>query len=340
MDVDRCAIGQYEKDFTIYRFICTYSKPGLKPEPPPFPSTIINDERYGLEKVLMNGDFIKIESPGDEMPHSLDTWKQKILNEGTKSLLMLPLMAGDKLLGSMVIASLTHEKRWTQDLIRRLRLVVEIFSNAHMRENSDLEIDNYRKHLEKMVEERTARLEEAQKELVLSEKMATLGRLTATVSHELRNPLGTIRSSVFSIQRRLKEQDEKVVNALDRAERNIKRCDLIIDELLNYSRVHDLKLEATPIDAWLSEVLEETKPPEGISIKKEIESNAIINMDQERFRRCIVNILINAYQSIQEKVTDERGYVRVKTQQDKSRLIIEISDNGVGFDMAERDKLF
>ena len=63
------------------------------------------------------------------------------------------------------------------------------------------------------------------------------------MSHELRNPLGTVRASVFSVRQRLRGQDESVVKALERAERNIRRCDLIIDELLNYSRAQDLFME-------------------------------------------------------------------------------------------------
>ena len=61
------------------------------------------------------------------------------------------------------------------------------------------ELMNYRDHLEDLVKERTQELEEAQNELIRKERLSTLGRLTATVAHELRNPLGTVRKSVFFI---------------------------------------------------------------------------------------------------------------------------------------------
>ena len=63
-------------------------------------------------------------------------------------------------------------------------------------------------------------------------------------------------------------------------------------------------------------------------------------MDRERFRRSIVNILTNAYQSIQEKGLDEPGYVHIVSNGDMENLIIEISDNGVGFDMGNKNKIF
>ncbi len=338
LNVDKYALGEFEDDYKLYRFISTYINPELDPQPPVFPSKPVPP--HGFTEFLRKVDTVILENvdrDGSMLPESL---MQRLKEDGTKSALIFPLVAGDILLGSMLISSITREKKWPQHLVRELKLVAEIFANALMRDKRDLELDNYRKDLEKMVDERTAELKNAQKELVLSEKMATLGRLTATVSHELRNPLGTIRTSVFSVQRRLKEQDGKVLSALDRADRNIKRCDLIIDELLNYSRVHDLKLESTPIDTWISEVLEETNPPEGVSLNKELNANTVVNMDQERFRRSIVNIMTNAYQSIQEKDAEEQGYVRVITRKDIEKVTIEISDNGVGFDMENKDKLF
>ncbi|MBN1907747.1 MAG: PAS domain S-box protein, partial [Deltaproteobacteria bacterium] len=286
MDVDRCAIGQYEKDFSLFKFLCTYINPDLAPPPMAFPEVISNaTRRYGLEKYLMNGEYIKFDSINETLPDDLRLWAQKVRYEGTRSILMLPLIAGNTLVGSMVFASLTHEKRWTDELIRRLKLVAEIFANFLMRERIDAELDNYRESLEKMVEERTASLEKAQKELLVSEKMATLGKLTATVSHELRNPLGTIRTSVFAIGKRLKGEDEKVTVALDRAERNIKRCDLIIDELLNYSRIKALALDPTTLDDWIRDVLDETKPPKGITVKTNFNAGVSINLDRERFRQ-------------------------------------------------------
>ena len=69
-----------------------------------------------------------------------------MLEDSTKSILMLPLIAGDVLLGSMVIASITVERKFTQDLIRKLRLVAEIFANSIMREKTDVELNNYSKH--------------------------------------------------------------------------------------------------------------------------------------------------------------------------------------------------
>ena len=61
------------------------------------------------------------------------------------------------------------------------------------------ELVKYRDQLELLVQEQTQKLKDAQSELLQRERLATLGKLTATVSHELRNPLGTIQTSLFSV---------------------------------------------------------------------------------------------------------------------------------------------
>jgi PAS domain S-box-containing protein len=98
------------------------------------------------------------------------------------------------------------------------------------------ELEDYRLHLEELVVKRTAALKEAQEELLQKEKFATLGKLTATVSHEIRNPLATIGSSIYYIQKILNHSGEQIKRALARAARNVKRCDQIIEYLLSYTK--------------------------------------------------------------------------------------------------------
>ena len=102
------------------------------------------------------------------------------------------------------------------------------------RKAAEEQVQQLNVELEQRVHERTRQLEEAQKELVKKERLATQGQLTATVSHELRNPLGTIRNCVRFI-RKVNVVDT-VDDVVDRLERNVMRCDRIIAELLDYSR--------------------------------------------------------------------------------------------------------
>jgi len=209
------------------------------------------------------------------------------------------------------------------------------------RKRTEKDLVRYREHLEQLVEERTVELKAAQEELIKKERLATLGKLTATVSHELRNPLGTINSSLYSINEQIRGKGLSVERALDRARRNITRCDGIIEELLDFTRVRDLELETTDIDQWLDEVLDSLPLPEGIILVRVLTSELTVRLDKERSRRCIINTIVNACQAIEQKgiiAADDR--VTIQTSVDADTLKINVVDTGVGIDAEQLEQVF
>ena len=128
-----------------------------------------------------------------------------------------------------------------------------------------------------------------------------MGQLTATVSHELRNPLGAIRTAVYLISSKTKDQELGVETALARVDRSITRCDNIITELLDYTRTTDLALESLPFDDWLERVLEEQTLPATVTMRKNIATEGRqIPFDQDRMRRVIINVFDNACEAMNE----------------------------------------
>ena len=79
-------------------------------------------------------------------------------------------------------------------------------------------------------------LEDAQDENIRKGKLAQLGQLTAMVAHEVRNPLNTIRTAAYIIERKLAEKTAEVDVQLSRINKGIKRCDNIINELLDFTQ--------------------------------------------------------------------------------------------------------
>ena len=126
-------------------------------------------------------------------------------------------------------------------------------------------LSQHASELEVKVQERTRDLEAAQEELIKRERLSVLGQLTAVVSHELRNPLGVISFSAYYLTRNVKEQDEKVRKHLNRIGEQVGHCDLIIDELLEYTRGPQSSLVRGEINPWLETVLDQITIPQGIS---------------------------------------------------------------------------
>ncbi len=117
------------------------------------------------------------------------------------------------------------------------------------------------RELARRVEERTEELKRAQEELLRSERLSVLGRLTATVAHELRNPLSAIRNSVYAIKEFVSGKGLALDRPLTRIERSIGRCDAIVTDLLDYARSRQLQCARQILDQWLAEVLDEHKLP-------------------------------------------------------------------------------
>ena len=175
--------------------------------------------------------------------------------------------------------------------------------------------------------------------------------MTATVSHELRNPLGTIRASIYSISKKIRDKDLGVERALDRVERNITRCDDIIGDLLDFTRVRELSREPTSIDAWLDDVLDEHALPDGVAFNRELGSGAELAIDRGRLGRAVINIIDNAchatvqvdksiVRNAEPRPPGQDNIITVRSEVVDERVEVSISDTGPGIPADVLPKVF
>jgi signal transduction histidine kinase len=130
------------------------------------------------------------------------------------------------------------------------------------------------------------RLKEMMGRLSSQERLAALGQLAGSVSHELRNPLGVLRNSLFSLREAVEGNAANTGKIIDRIERNVQRCNTIVTDLLNYARTGQPDRRDVEIDAWLSEMLDEHDLPAGITLRRELESGATVLLDATASARC------------------------------------------------------
>lgn len=207
------------------------------------------------------------------------------------------------------------------------------------------EVRRLNTELEQRVERRTAELRDAQAELIKKDRLATLGQLTATVSHELRNPLGAMRTSAYVLAKSLPDGNEAALKAIDRIDRGIVRCDRIIDELLDFTRSTEIDREAVTIDDWLGAVLSELSIPGGVKLETDLRlGNLAAMIDSGRMRRAVINIVENACQAIAGQAGWEaevsKGIVTVSTGKVNGDIEIRVADDGPGIPVDIREKIF
>jgi signal transduction histidine kinase len=215
-------------------------------------------------------------------------------------------------------------------------------------QSRDQTLEQYRSNLEELVKERTRELEAAQKELVSKEKLAVMGTLSAMVSHEIRNPLGTIRNTIFNIKELVSKKNYELEPELERIERNVVRCDHIIEELLDFTRLQEKNFEPVNIDPWLSELIDEQSAPEAVTVTKNLKAQVVVHIDNESFRRAVINVIQNGIQAMtkaklgkkseESKQRDMRLTVESRVHQGRVELVI--ADNGEGIPQANLDKIY
>ncbi len=202
------------------------------------------------------------------------------------------------------------------------------------------ELEHYRENLENLVKERTQQLVEAQAELLQKERLATLGQLTASVSHELRNPLGTIKSALFLIEENLNSTNpQNTSRPLELAERSINRCVKIIEELTNYARVKDLELSSQSVSEWLRKVIEEQNISRAIKVELDLEQDFRAQFDEGKLWQVIVNIINNSIHALESKAST-RKVLNISANDLGKIYEIKIQDNGVGISRDVIDRIF
>lgn len=184
-------------------------------------------------------------------------------------------------------------------------------------------------------------------------KLAQLGQLTATVAHEIRNPLGAVRTSAFLLSRKLINRGLGVEAQVERIEHSIARCDNIITQLLDFTRSQDLDCAKAPIDDWLAKVVEEhaSQIPENVQVRCELAIGAVeVPFDPGRMQRVIINLLSNAAEALTGKEGGQAAsenrelLISVESRLTERGAEITVRDNGPGIppELKERilDPLF
>jgi PAS domain S-box-containing protein len=192
--------------------------------------------------------------------------------------------------------------------------------------------------LERRVEERTAELRAVQADLVKATRLSTLGQLTATVAHELRNPLSAIRNSIFSVGELAVARGIDLDRPLQRIQRSIDRCNNLVDDLLDYSRTRELALRPQTIDGWLGEVIAELKTTDAITLELDLTAGSRrASIDSERLRQVVVNLYENAVQAME---ATQSPRLRVCTRAEMRHVVIAFEDNGSGIAPEHLGKVF
>lgn len=262
-------------------------------------------------------------------------------------------------------ASVISEESW--DLLKR---VASVFSLAYSRfkdlTQSRIDLQNLKEEKSR-AENALAELKSTQAQLIQSEKMASLGELTAGIAHEIQNPLNFVNNFSEVNKELLEEMNAEIekgnfdevktlaADVIDNQEKinyHGKRADAIVKGMLQHSRPSTSQLESTGMNALADEYLRLAY--HGLRAKDKTfnatlqtdfdQSIGLINIIPQDIGRVLLNLYNNAFYAVTEKKKQHpEGYkptVSVSTKSLDDKIEIIVKDNGLGIPQNVKDKIF
>ena len=291
-----------------------------------------------------------------------------ILREGYRGILIVPLLRPDHIVGALVVRRKTPGEfpKSTIDLLQTFadQSVVAI-QNARLFENADARTRELAKSLED--------LRTAQDRLVQTEKLASLGQLTAGIAHEIKNPLNFVNNfSAVSVElidelrealgsahldSKLRAEISEIADTLqgnlDKVVQHGKRADAIVKNMLLHSRQGSGEHRPVDINALVDESLNlayhgarAEKQGFNITLERSFDPTAgEVDLFPQEITRALLNLISNGFYAATKRKAEASGgdyepTLAAATKDLGDRVEIRIRDNGTGIPPEAREKLF
>ncbi len=218
-----------------------------------------------------------------------------------------------------------------------MRMVSEAFNDMlDNLQSANEELKNWSKQLEYKVQKKSEELGAAQSELIHIERIASLGKLSSSVAHEINNPLSSILVYTKLIHKQLSNPEmdaakkDTLLKHLKLIENETKRCGDIVKGLLDFSRKDQENFESKHLHKILQEtydLMTHSIKIADISFISDLSAqNDLIFCSPNQIKQACVAIIVNASEAV-----SARGEIIISTRNpDAGTVRIDITDNGIG----------
>jgi two-component system sensor histidine kinase PhcS len=206
------------------------------------------------------------------------------------------------------------------------------------------ELDKSRKALEASLQQ----LKENEMQLVQSEKLASLGRMSAGIIHEINNPLNFATTGLFTLRKKGKhlapEQQADYAEVLTDVEDGLKRVQTIVSDLRMFTHPNTEQLDPVPVDEVVTPALRflSNEWRDTVQIEQKFADHQTIWANKNKLIQVMVNILQNSLDALKTKsfAAGEKPTIGIEGRVENGQTILSIRDNGTGIDAKHLDKIF
>jgi signal transduction histidine kinase len=182
-------------------------------------------------------------------------------------------------------------------------------------------------------------VEEVESELELSRRMASIGRLTSGVGHEVKNPINAIVVHLELLKTKLGDASAPAMRHLEVIDAEIHRLDRVVQTLVDFSRPVELQLREQDLRTVVADVLalaaEELFRNNVTLVSRLPETPMVANVDADLFKQAVLNVIQNGAQAMQQG-----GTLEVILEEDRKVARLRIGDEGPGIPEEIREKIF
>jgi len=184
-------------------------------------------------------------------------------------------------------------------------------------------------------------VEERERELVRSERLAAVGKMAAMITHEVRNPLSSIGLNTELLQEELAEGSDDAKQLCRSIHREVDRLTAITEEYLAFARLPKPKIAREPVNALagqLAEFVREDLAAKQVKLQLDLAtSDPIALIDAAQLRQCLINLVRNASDAV---IAKGGGKVMLRTKKADTRVVIEVEDEGTGIPPDVQARMF
>ena len=189
------------------------------------------------------------------------------------------------------------------------------------------------KSLKKLIETEKDLAEERVK--VKNERLTAIGELSASMAHDMKNPLAVIKTGIDVLEKKFKGNDENIDKLFSNIDIGINRISHQIKDVLEYVRITPANITSVKLDKMVDTALNTIQIPPTVIIKNP-HSNIELNCDQQKMEIVLINLILNAIQAI----GDNSGEIIISSKEDNSHYEVNIENSGPPIPEELLDRIF
>ena len=325
LEVDWGSLAEYSSDRRTARITHSWVAEGVQRQP----LTLGFEELPWTVSRLQRGEVVRF-SRLDGLPDGPAAVDQRTLRAmGIKSQVAVPLIVEGIVVGALAFSTLRVERAWRDEFVQRLRLLGEVFANTLSRRRSEVEGHRLRQ------------------ELTHVGRVSTVSALTASLAHELNQPLTAILANAEAAEQLLdapapKLQDVREI--LQDIVRDDRRATQVIQRLRGLLRKGTLEPAALDINEIVVEVarlVNADAVARNVSIRLELARDLPpIWGDRVQLQQVVLNLLLNGLDAMPEGGGGDRSLALQTTRTGSDTVEVAVRDSGTGIDEANLDQVF